>query len=310
MLVHVNDVQACISEITKEKAVEYAEPNYIRKALISLDDWSIPHPLTPGYTPQPKYTPKPKNTPNDPHWDEQYNLRLINIDDAWICEKGGKNIKIAIVDSGIQYDHPDLKGNYVSGGYDWVNDDSYPYDDGGHGTFCAGTAAAVMDNMKGIAGIAQVSLMAEKVLDENGEGTEWDCARGIRHAADGEANIMCLSLGGYSTTFLGKNACQYAWDAGCLLVAASGDNGNRPVMYPARYDTVIAVGAIDKNKRRWSDSNYGLELELVAPGVEVISTYPTDSYALGDGTSFAAPHVAGVAALLWSRGPSLTNGYV
>ena len=148
--------------------------------------------------------------------------------------------------------------------------------------------------------------MAEKVGDETGT-TDWDTARGVRHAADEGAEIICLSLGGYSSSTIEENACQYAWDSSCLLVAGAGNDGIRSIQCPARYDTVIAVGAIDENKRRWSDSNYGPELELVAPGVEVISTYLGDDYALGEGTSAAAPHVAGVAALLWSRCPSLTN---
>ena len=288
VLVQVSAAHAFIARITKERTVEYAQPNYMTKALLSL-------------APRPGYTPK------DPRWDEQYNLRLIGANYTWVYERGDKRIKVAIVDTGIQYDHPDLKGNYISWGYDWVNNDSNPYDDNGHGTHCAGIIAAEMDNRKGIAGIAQVSVMAEKVLDENGEGNVWDSARGIRHAADEGANILSLSLGTSSYSSIYENACQYAWNAGCLLIAASGNDGIQSIGYPARFDTVIAVGAIDKNKQRYSDSNYGPELELVAPGVDIISTYPTNDYAWYSGTSEAAPHVVGAAALIWSEEPLRTN---
>ncbi len=283
VLVKVNNLQAYISEITREAAVEYAEPNYIRKLLF---------------------------TPNDPFWSRQYNLKLINADDAWEYERGKKSIKIAIVDSGIQYDHPDLKANYVRGGYDWVNDDPFPYDDYGHGTHCAGIAAAVTNNRKGIAGIAQVSLMAEKVANAKGYATVWDTSRGIIHAVDEGASIISFSLGKYSPSSTVEKACQYAWDSGCLLVAAAGNDGEDSIACPARYDSVIAVGAIDRHRQRWYKSNHGPELELVAPGVEILSTYTYETgggYATGSGTSAACPHVAGVAALMWSRCPSLTN---
>jgi thermitase len=305
VLVQVSAAQAFIARITKERTVEYAQPNYMTKALLKLGGVDLPQhiPTEERDSTDLLFT----HTPNDPRWDEQYNLRLIDVDYTWKREKGDKGIKVAIVDTGIQYDHPDLKGNYISWGYDCVNNDSNPYDDNGHGTHCAGIIAAEMDNKKGIAGIAQVSVMAEKVVDENGEGNVWDSARGIRHAADEGANILCLSLGTSSYSSIYENACQYAWNAGCLLIAASGNDGIQSIGYPACFDTVIAVGAIDKNKQRYSDSNYGPELELVAPGVDIISTYPTNDYAWYSGTSEAAPHVVGAAALLWSERPSLTN---
>jgi len=175
-------------------------------------------------------------------------------------------------------------------------------DDHHHGTHCAGIAAATLDNGKGIAGIARVNLMAEKVLNETGWGTEWDVAQGIIHATDNNADIISLSLGGDDAQVM-EYACLYAWDNGSLLVAASGNKET----YPAAYEIVIAVGAIDQNDQRCGFSNWGPNLELVAPGIGILSTYPSNSYATLSGTSTAAPHVAGVAALVWSKYPFLTN---
>ena len=128
--------------------------------------------------------------PTDPRYSDQWGPQSIKADRAWDIERGNKNVTIAIIDTGIEYNHEDLSTNYVAGGYDWVNNDFDPKDDHGHGTYCAGIAAAIIDNGKGIAGIAQVNLMAEKVLDETGWGTEWDVALGIVQAADtnGRAN--------------------------------------------------------------------------------------------------------------------------
>jgi len=247
-------------------------------------------------------------TPNDLYFPDQWALPSIKVDQAWDYERGNKTVTIAIIDSGIDYTHEDLSANYLPGGYDWVNHDPDPRDDFGHGTQCAGIAAAVIDNGKGIAGIAQVNLMAEKVLDHTGRGTEWDVALAIVHAVGHGATIISLSLGGDENAQVEEDACRYAWDNGCLLVAAAGNQMVEGVLYPAAYESVIAVGSIDQTDQR--RGTWGPELELVAPGVSILSTSLYGGYASVAGTSMATPHVAGVAALLWSQYPSLTNQQV
>ena len=280
VLVRAKDVHTFIRNIMREEMVDYAEPNYIVRTTY---------------------------TPNDPYYSHQWGLPAIKADKAWDIEKGNKSVKIAIVDTGIDYTHEDIASNYVSGGYDWVNGDTDPWDDNGHGTHCAGIAAAVIDNGKGIAGVAQVSIMAEKVLDRYGYGSDWNVARGIVHATQSGANVISMSLGSSSFSRILQKACLYAWRKGCILVAAAGNDGVRRIDYPARFKTVICVGSIDRSNSRSSFSNYGPQMELVAPGEHILSTYPGNMYVYKSGTSMATPHVAGVAALVWSHNPTLRN---
>lgn len=259
---------------------------------------------------EPDYVAKAFYIPNDPYFKYQWNLRSINVTNAWDVTLGNESIVVAIIDTGIDYLHPDLNENYISSGYDWVNNDTDPMDDNGHGTHCAGIVAAVINNSVGIAGIADVKIMAEKVLNESGIGYYSDIASGIVHAVDNGAKIISMSLGGenYSETL--KNACLYAWNRGVLLVAASGNDGSDRILYPAAYDTVIAVGSVNENDQLSWFSNYGNEQELVAPGEGILSTYYYNglhAYASASGTSMAAPHVAGVAALAWATHPTFTN---
>ena len=246
-------------------------------------------------------------TPNDADWKSQWGPTAISADKAWDIVKGSKNVKIAIIDTGIDYNHEDLRDNYDDSGYDWVNNDDDPMDDHGHGTHCAGIAAAVMDNGVGIAGIAQVKIMAEKVLDRWGYGTYWSVGLGIEHAVDHGADIISMSIGGSSYSRWLEDKCNDAWDKGVILVAAAGNRGSERIDYPAAYDSVIAVGATDRNNRRTYYSNYGDKLELVAPGDSIYSTLYPDTYGTQSGTSMATPHVAGVAALMLAANSSLSN---
>ena len=269
-----------ISRAMKIASVRYAERNGVVRAL-----W----------------------TPNDPDWSSQWAPKAICADKAWDIVNGSESIKIAIVDTGVDYNHEDLKDHYDDSGYDWVNNDDDPMDDHGHGTHCAGIASAVMDNGLGIAGVSQVKIMAEKVLDCWGYGTYWTVGLGIEHAADHGADVISMSLGGDSYSRWLEEKCDDAWDKGVILVAAAGNDGSESINYPAAFDSVIAVGATDKYNRRTYYSNYGDDLELVAPGDNIYSTLPPNTYGTKSGTSMATPHVAGVAALVLAANSSLSN---
>jgi subtilisin family serine protease len=222
---------------------------------------------------------------------------------------GDLSVLVAVVDTGIYYMHPDLSAHYVPLGYDWVNMDSDPEDDHGHGTHCAGIIAAVSNNGEGIAGLAQVRVMAEKVLDSGGSGY-WDwVANGIINATDCGADIISMSLGGYGYSQLVHDAVKYAYDSGVLLIAAAANDNTNMKSYPAAYDEVVAVAATDQNDAKASFSNWGDWIELAAPGVSIISTVPS-GYESWSGTSMACPHVSGVAALAWSAYPSKTRDWL
>ncbi len=249
----------------------------------------------------------PAYIPDDPRYTEQWGPGAIGAEHAWMIERGESRIIIAVIDTGVDYTHPDIAGNYIHGGRDWINDDDDPMDDHGHGTHCAGIAAAVSNNTLGIAGVSQSSIMAEKVLDFRGNGTSSLTAAAIRHATDSGADIISMSLGATEPSRIIEEACRYAWDRGCILVAASGNGGTNRVYYPAAYDTVIAVGSVGRTGLWSSFSNYGSNLELVAPGEAILSTAPGSTYTLKSGTSMACPHISGVAALLFSRYPGMSN---
>jgi len=247
--------------------------------------------------------------PNDPYWTYQWGPQKIEADWAWNTTVGDPSVLVAVVDTGINYYHPDLAANYAPLGYDWVNRDADPMDDHGHGTHCAGIIAAVSNNGVGIAGLAQVRVMAEKVLDSSGGGT-WDSvANGIINATDSGANIVSMSLGGYGDSELVHEAVKYAYNAGVLVIAAAGNDNTNMKLYPAGYDEVIAVAATDQYDNKAGFSNWGDWIELAAPGVDIYSTVPW-GYESWSGTSMATPHVSGVAALVWSRYPSKTRDWV
>ncbi len=238
--------------------------------------------------------------PNDPYWLSQWGPAKIGAVYAWNRTLGNSSILVAVVDTGVDYNHPDLRTNYVSYGYDWVDNDADPMDDNGHGTHCAGVIAAVLNNSIGIAGLVQVRLMAEKGLDFNGNGKESDLANAIIHAVDQGAKIISMSWGGYDESTLIHDAIRYAYDHQVLLVAAAGNDATNQKMYPAAYAEVIGVTATDRDDSPAWFTNYGNWVELAAPGVDIFSTLPHSRYGYLSGTSMATPHVAGVAALIWS----------
>jgi thermitase len=260
--------------------------------------------------------------PNDPNWTVQWGPRKIEADWAWNTTIGDSSVLVAVIDTGIDYNHPDLRGSYVKLGYNWVNDTNDPRDDNGHGTHCAGIIAAVLNNTIGIAGLAQVRIMAEKALDASGSGYEDDLANAIIDAVDKGAKILSNSWGAPIDSMLIHEAIRYAYDHGVLVIAAAGNNADNTKFYPAAYDEVVAVTATDSSDALASFSSYGGWVEVAAPGVVIYSTLPTYTCYLTEnygkstyydylsGTSMACPHAVGVAALIWSRFPNASRDWV
>ncbi len=233
----------------------------------------------------------------------------------------GTAVKVAIIDTGIDYIHPDLNDNY-KGGYDFVNNYADPKDDHGHGTHCAGIVAAE-DNEIGVIGVApEAYLYAVKVLNNQGSGYLSNVILGIQWSVANRMQVISMSLGTSTYSQSLKDACDNAYTAGLVLVAAAGNSGDgNPATdeysYPAAYDSVIAVGATDISNTAPTWSNSGLYLELAAPGVSIYSTLPTYrvtltrtygySYGTLSGTSMSCPHVAGTVALVIASGQTLTN---
>ncbi|MAE69047.1 MAG: hypothetical protein CME06_01105 [Gemmatimonadetes bacterium] len=255
--------------------------------------------------------------PDDPDYSKQWPISCIQADKAWDVIQGG-NVTIAIVDTGIDLYHEDLRSNCNTvDDWDFVNNDDFPLDDYGHGTHVGGIASAIIDNGAGIAGCFQATLLAVKVLDSNGYGWWDDVAAGIDHSVEKGADVINMSLGGGSDDSLLKAACDAAYAAGVLVVAAAGNDG--PLFfanYPANYTSVIGVGALGGfifgdcekaaffSQRGFGDDNSRGNVEVMAPGKFVYSCYPNDEYTRMDGTSMAAPHVAALCAAYRAYVPS------
>ncbi|QKS73355.1 S8 family peptidase [Paenalkalicoccus suaedae] len=226
----------------------------------------------------------------------------------------GNGIRVAVLDTGIDRSHPDLQAN-VRGGYsvftDVANRDPY-FDGDGHGTHVAGTVAAARNGV-GVIGVApNASLYAVKVLNNNGSGSLAGIAQGIEWSVNNNMNVINMSLGSSQGSSILQAYTDLAYQRGILVVAAAGNSGNAAgntdtVNFPARYSSAMAVAATDQNNRRGSFSSTGPTVEISAPGVGVLSTLPGNRYGSLNGTSMAAPHVAGVAAQVWQAKPNLSN---
>ncbi|MEW6034915.1 MAG: S8 family serine peptidase [Chloroflexota bacterium] len=221
----------------------------------------------------------------------------------------GAGVKVAVLDTGIDLDHPDLTAN-IGGGTNIIVPSSSPDDDNGHGTHVAGTIAAA-DNRLGVIGVApQASLYAVKVLDSDGRGYVSDIIAGLEWCIANGMQVVNMSFGGSTDVPSFHAAITSAHNEGIVLVAAAGNSGpaNNTVMYPAKYPEVVAVSATTATNRITSFSSRGPEVELAAPGDHIQSTYKRKGYATLSGTSMASPHVAGAAALVISSGITDTNG--
>ncbi|OGR44044.1 MAG: hypothetical protein A2X28_04815 [Elusimicrobia bacterium GWA2_56_46] len=228
-----------------------------------------------------------------------WGVMRVNAPGVWNATMG-ENVKVAVIDTGVDYTHPDLARNYA-GGYNAVKPGTPPLDDHGHGTHVSGTIGAVRDR-QGVAGVApNVKLYGVKVLDANGSGSYSNIVAGIQWAADNGMQVINMSLGGGSGTPALAAVMTAAYKAGVTIVCAAG-NDSGPVNFPAKYPEAIAVSASDSSNRIASFSSRGAEIAFIAPGVDVYSTYKGGSYKKLSGTSMASPHVAGLAALAAASG--------
>jgi len=240
---------------------------------------------------------------------------MIRLPWAWNYTMGSSAVKIAILDTGILASHPEFAGRILPG-FDFVNNDSDPHDDFGHGTHVAGIAAAGANNGIGMVGVCpSCSIIPVKVLNESNQGSWSTVAAGIVFAVDAGANVINLSLGGQANSQVVEDAIHYAAQHNVLVVAAVGNGRSDVPFYPAALEDVVGVAATRNDDTRWSLSNFGYFVELSAPGYAVYSTYNDLNNSYGgynymSGTSMASPHVAGLAGLLFSQNPTLTIAQV
>lgn len=269
------DISTLIKIYNKLEEVEYAEPNHMLKAFY---------------------------IPNDPFFAYQYGPQKVQAPDAWDVTTSNGNIKIAIIDTGIQLNHPELAIKLWPG-YNFVEGNLNPNDGNGHGTHVAGIAGALTENSLGIAGIApSASIIPVRALDNSGNGTLSNIANAITYSTNAGAKVINLSLGSSQGSITLENAINHAWNQGVVIVAAAGNEASNTLTYPAAYQNVIAVASTDINDQKSDFSNYGTWVEVSAPGSAILSTYTGSYYAYLSGTSMACPHVAGLAALLAAQG--------
>jgi subtilisin family serine protease len=282
------DVTHAVAEFSLDSGVEYAEIDAIGYGTV---------------------------TPNDSQFATQWSLNNtgqngckldadIDAPEAWNLNQGHVNTIVAVIDSGVDLDHPDLAGKILAG-YDYVNNDSNPSDDHGHGTHVSGTAAASSNNTVGVSGICwNCRIMPLKALDSQNLGFYSWWASSLVFAADHGASVINMSMGGSSDSITLHDAIRYAYRKNIPITVAMMNTGNSTPFYPAAYPEVIAIGSTDCFDARSNFSNFGSHIDLAAPGSDILSTLWNNTYASWFGTSMATPHVTGVIGLLRSINPA------
>ena len=272
--VPTGQVEEAIDSLEESPAIEYVERDVVLEATATV--------------------------PNDTLWQEQWGPRRVRAPRAWDATKGSSSVVVAVVDTGVDYGHPDLQGLFVPG-YDFVNLDADPRDDQGHGTAVAGVIAARTQNHLGQAGMCwRCSVMPVKVLDRTGSGPTSTIAAGIVWAVTHGARVINLSLGGAGTTQVLQDAVLFAATKGVVVVAAAGNSGSSTKFYPAAYADALSVAATTSSDNLYDWSNRGLDwVQVAAPGCNMA---PVRGGGYGNfcGTSSATPIVSGIAALALS----------
>jgi len=290
-VVKASDVASVRSAVSGLPGVRYVEDNVTKTALV---------------------------TPNDSQFGSQYGPQMMGAPAAWgQVGYGTSSVIVSVIDTGIRRTHQDFNSGRILAGWDYQNNDSNPADDCDHGTHTSGTVAATTNNGVGVAGMSQATILPYKVLSAPDilgrcSGSAANIASAIRAAADNGAKVISMSIGGPDST-VEHDAVTYAYNKGVTIVAAAGnDGGNNSIDYPGAYPEVIAVAALDSNKARASYSDGGPQLDIAAPGSNVLSTIDdSDSaYAQMSGTSMATPHVAGAIALAMSCAPTASRSTI
>lgn len=239
--------------------------------------------------------------PNDPGYSKQWYLPNISAPAGWDIQTGSSTIIIASIDTSVDSNHQDLVGKLALG-FSWQ-----PTGDSRHGTYIAGVAAASADNGLGVTGVSWGSKLMPLDVGKDTAGFFYaDMAAAFVYAADNGARVITTSLAAGCCSSTIESAVNYAWNKGSLITAAAGNQGSSAVLMPALYANAISVGATDSNDTKASWSNFG-KIDVVAPGVGIYTTADGNSYQSVSGTSLSTPMVAGLAALVWSQNPTLTN---
>jgi thermitase len=256
------------------------------------------------------YLARSGSIPNDPSYPSQWHLPKIAAPSGWDISTGSNVIDIAIIDSGVDPSHPDLAAKLLQG-YNFLTGNTDTHDVLGHGTAVAGAAAALGNNSVGVAGIAwQNAIVPLVVLDATDYASYSNIASAICYAADHGVRIVNVSIGGSSSSSTLQNAVNYAWNKGTMIFASAMNNSSGTPYYPAACANVVAVSATTSSDTLAGFSNFGSWITVSAPGANIYTTNNGGGYGAWNGTSFSSPITAGLAALILSVNPTLSNAQV